>query len=187
MTMETKQNTEKTIDRSNTKTIDDDKPALYTPSHIANYFLAKKNHDIDNLKLNKLVYISYGWGTAIGIELFDEPIQAWKLGPVIPSLYHEFKHFGSKIITEMSKIYNLKENEVIIPEVEKGTDSFTLLKKIADNYGKISSLDLVDITHREDTPWNKTYYDEKVYKHTNKFHLEIPKDVIKEYYSSYRK
>lgn len=47
------------------------------------------------LKLIKLVYLAYGWSIALDYRLFDEPIVAWKHGPVIRSLYHEFKHFGA--------------------------------------------------------------------------------------------
>ena len=69
----------------------------YIASSIANYFISNKNLDVDNLKLNKLVYISYGFALACfkeELELFKEPIQAWRLGPVIPSIYHEFKRYG---------------------------------------------------------------------------------------------
>ena len=46
---------------------------------ISNYFI--KNLDsVDNLRLNKLAYISYGIAKAsFNRELFHEPIQAWNL------------------------------------------------------------------------------------------------------------
>lgn len=69
-----------------------------TPQHIANYFLACATEErviITPLKLMKLVYFSYAWYLYLtDTGLFNEDIQAWKHGPVIPSLFHEFKHFG---------------------------------------------------------------------------------------------
>jgi uncharacterized phage-associated protein len=40
------------------------------------------------LKLMKLVYIAHGWHMAIeNQDLFNNRIEAWKYGPVIPDLY----------------------------------------------------------------------------------------------------
>ena len=79
---------------------------LYSPSHVANFFFERGERDgipITPLKLNKLVYIAYGWvAGAIGQRLFDEEIEAWQHGPVIRSLYDEFKHFKNRPITERS-------------------------------------------------------------------------------------
>ena len=77
---------------------------VYMPCHIANAFLEKsfntrsyKKYKIDNLMLNKLVYLTYGYGLALlKQKIFYEDIQAWQYGPVIPSIYHEFKSFKKK-------------------------------------------------------------------------------------------
>ena len=51
------------------------------------------------MQLMKLVYIAYGWYLAMhNARLFDDRIEAWKYGPVIPNLYHATKHFGGNII-----------------------------------------------------------------------------------------
>ena len=145
---------------------------LYTPQHIANFFLSKTN--IDNLKLNKLVYISYGWGLAYDMNLFNEPIQAWRFGPVIPSIYHEFKEYGAKRIDRLSTIFDISLGETIKPQVtnEKVID---LLKVVYKEYGVLDSLYLVDLTHMEGSPWFETYKD-------NDYCLEIPKKTIESYY-----
>ena len=50
---------------------------VYTPSHIANFFLSQKEHRIDNLKINKIVYIALGFSLAVlDRDLFNEEIEA---------------------------------------------------------------------------------------------------------------
>ena len=152
--------------------------ARYTPQHIANFFLNKRNHDIDNLKLNKLVFISYGWGLAYNMELFDEPIQAWEFGPVIPSIYHEFKKYGPKKITSKSIIFDFLNNKNIKPIV-KDRDVEGLLNSVYRGYGHFSSIDLVNITHKKGSPWEQTYQEDN-------YNLPITRNSIKEYYSKLR-
>lgn len=70
----------------------------YLPAHIANFFLWNADKegikDMTPMKLIKLVYISYAWSLAIyQNKLFNERIEAWRYGPVIPSIYHEFKRW----------------------------------------------------------------------------------------------
>ncbi len=121
----------------------------------------KNNTDLSTLKLLKLVYIVHGFSLALlnrGIlnNNYDR-IEAWKFGPVIPSLYHEFKHFGSNPIrnfksvyidydTEESKYARLKDNK--IKEISE------LVWKI---FGNFSGHDLVSLLHMNGTPWQKIY------------------------------
>lgn len=155
---------------------------IYTPSHIANYFLDKKNHNIDNLKLNKLVYFAYAWSLIFlnGREIFKEPIQAWRFGPVIPSLYHEFKNFGWHKIEKKSYInlaYLKNENEDIVePKIEDNDKELMLvLDKIYKFFGHTDSWFLVDITHKKESPWAQTYKE-------NKYNAPIEKNKIENYY-----
>ena len=78
---------------------------------VANEFLnlAKEEKNlICNLKLIKLMYVAQGLSLSLlDKELFPEPIEAWRYGPVIPSIYHEFKHFGKDPIDERSLSINI--------------------------------------------------------------------------------
>lgn len=67
---------------------------------VARYFLALADEEagdlVSNLKLQKLLYYAQGFHLAMtGRPLFDEPIQAWMHGPVVPAVYHAFKVYGS--------------------------------------------------------------------------------------------
>ena len=68
--------------------------APYSALAIANFFL--ENHkSISPMKLQKLVYFAHGWNLAISNNpLIKEPIEAWDYGPVISTIYNEFKLFG---------------------------------------------------------------------------------------------
>ncbi|BBM89938.1 hypothetical protein COTS27_01656 [Spirochaetota bacterium] len=153
----------------------------YIPSQIANFFLAKPVHDIDNLKLNKLVYIAYGWCLVYKIKLFEETIQAWKFGPVIPSLYHEFKVFGFRVINRLSYFKDPLENEEIYLNIEEDDkDVLEILEQVHIKYNKkFSAVDLVRLTHKAGTPWHKTYK-------KGAFNLRIKDDDIIEYFNGLR-
>jgi Uncharacterized phage-associated protein len=72
-------------------------------SDIAKIILKLSNPDvgdiISNLKLQKLLYYVQGFALAMYDKpLFDEDIEAWMYGPVVPCVYQEYKEFGSGAI-----------------------------------------------------------------------------------------
>lgn len=135
---------------------------LYSPQHIANFFIHRASTDgvpMDPLKLIKLVYIGYGWVLALtGKKLFDEPIEAWKHGPVIPSIYHEFKHYRYSCIEEMAGTWDMETGSYQVPQIPK-TDATTnlILDKVWAAYRRLSGWSLRNKTHENDTPWTQTY------------------------------
>ncbi|MFK7002115.1 type II toxin-antitoxin system antitoxin SocA domain-containing protein [Flavobacterium oreochromis] len=145
----------------------------YKPKDIADYFLLKGADDANMtpMKLIKLVYIAHGWSLGIyNKTLINEKPQAWKFGPVIPSLYDEFKEFGNKKI----------EKVVQKPNLEKELEDF--LDKIWNVYGKYTGVQLSAKTHEPNTPWSKTW--EKAKEYFNTFSLQIPDSLIREHYLS---
>ena len=67
---------------------------------VADYFLSLVDEDsgdsISNLKLQKLVYYAQGLHLAcFDRPLFNEDIQAWAHGPVIPELYYKYREYAS--------------------------------------------------------------------------------------------
>ena len=134
----------------------------YTPQHIANYFLQRGEEDgipITPLKLIKLVYIAYGWNIALtGKRLFEEPIEAWKHGPVIESLYHEFKHFKNSPIDEWAEDFDFESQEGTIPKVSiADKDTNLILSKVWVAYSRFGAWVLRNKTHEVGSPWHKVY------------------------------
>ena len=109
---------------------------------------AKNNENGDfmsNMKLQKMLYYQQGFHLAyFGTPLFNEDIEAWMYGPVVPSVYECFKSYGRKgIDPEGGQEISLKEEEEAL---------FTEVYKI---YGAYSAIGLMDMTHSE-APWKTT-------------------------------
>lgn len=124
----------------------------------------KKGYEISNLKLQKLLYFIQAEFLISddNSPCFDEDIEAWNFGPVVPDAYHEFKHFGSSSIPEidsylkfMSKdIWSLQRvpfDENIILEIDRER-----INSVVDTLSKYSATTLVEITHMQD-PWQNAY------------------------------
>ena len=139
----------------------------YTAFHIANYFLWRaweEGIEITPLKLIKLVYIAYGWNLVLNKDrskLFEERIEAWKYGPVIPSVYHEFKKFGKKPIpqNEYASILDMKTWKLdSVPMVDNDdVEVLNILSAEWNNYKYKNGEDLISITHDLDGAWDKAY------------------------------
>ena len=153
---------------------------IYTPSHVANHVLDRafaEGYLITQMKLQKLVYIEYGWVLAVlDRKLFDEPIYAWEHGPVIRSLYDEFKHYGDSHIDTNSMDFNFESAETSIPRIpESERDGILLLNKVWDVYKDFRTIALRDKAREQGTPWYNTYEPGKLYS-------AIPDDRIKSHF-----
>ncbi|MEU8001081.1 type II toxin-antitoxin system antitoxin SocA domain-containing protein [Catellatospora sp. NPDC049111] len=93
------------------------------------------------MKLQKLVYYCQCWHLARTDRLiFSDQIEAWRQGPVVPSLYH--RHRGHYIIDSW-------------PHGDAATlslDEQQSVDWVVDNYGAFSAIQLSRMTHNE-LPW----------------------------------
>ena len=75
-----------------------DSPRIYSALTIADWFIDKgveAEGYVDLLKLQKLVFLSFGWFWAFyKRDLFDDQVQAWKYGPVIPVVFFAYRAQG---------------------------------------------------------------------------------------------
>lgn len=151
----------------------------YSPKAIANYFLdlaKQRGEAISPMKLQKLVYYAHGWFAGnTGKPLIDEEVEAWQYGPVIPSLYHEFKRFGSGPISQKATDFvGLRLQEVATP-AEAGIRQF--LDSIWRTYGHFTAVKLSDMTHAPDGPWDRTRRGSEAVRNT-----DIPFEVIRAHF-----
>lgn len=118
----------------------------YSAADIADFFLSlvsPEDNDISNLKLQKLCYYAQGIGSSVrGQPLYNEEIQAWEHGPVVPSLYHRFKCHGSSPIPPVELF-----DESRLDEIDRG-----MLLDIYEYYAQFSAWRLRCMTH-EERPW----------------------------------
>ncbi len=115
--------------------------------NVAQYFLAQISEEcgdtISNLKLQKLLYYAQGFHLAITDKpLFTEHLRAWDHGPVVPSVYHEYKSHGAGAIP--------KPQGVDFSKFTKMTRG--VLDDVYRVYGQFSAWKLRNLTHNE-PPW----------------------------------
>lgn len=139
-----------------------------TALNVAKWFLARNKEEeangadgISNLKLQKLLYYAQGCTLAItGEPLFSEDICAWKHGPVVAEVYHEYKSYNSNSIEEA----NLDFGE--IPD-----EISAILENVYQTFGQYSAWKLRNMTH-EETPWQETPKSEVISKSSIKKYFE---------------
>jgi uncharacterized phage-associated protein len=102
-----------------------------------------------NLDLQKLAYFCHGWHLALlGRPLvFDEEFEAWRFGPVLPSVYHKFKVFASNPVPADSPLVQWEQC------LDPKTDSSQVIDKVLEVYNRSSSFDLVNMSHDPNGPW----------------------------------
>jgi uncharacterized phage-associated protein len=151
---------------------------------LANYFIDLAHDDqseLHQLGLMKRVYITHGFSLAVlDLPAIDErfdKVEAWKNGPVIPSVYHSFKHNRNNPITEKSVITDWSNNEFTfeIPELEDNG-----IKQVANfvwnRYKGLDDFQMVELTHKKGTPWYECYIEG--------MNMPIPDIYTKIYYKS---
>lgn len=124
---------------------------MATARDVALFFACKADDEagdnITNLKIQKLLYYAQGAHLAIhGKPLFDQQIEAWTHGPVVPDVYHELKAFGSSSI----QVEGMCEAFDRLDEQEQ-----SVVNEVYDVYGQYSAWKLRDMTHQE-PPWVDT-------------------------------
>ena len=109
-------------------------------------------------------------------NLFEEEIQAWKYGPVIPSIYYEFKNFTRKIITKKSNEFKENGNTYYPKIFQEDIELEELLTVVWKIIEKKSGVNLIKLTHKRNTPWSLFYNPSE--------NNIIKKDIIKRYYKA---
>lgn len=127
---------------------------------VANRFLdiaGEQGAKISPMKIQKLVYFAHGWHLAIsGEPLITELVQAWKFGPVIQSLYREFKEFGNDPISRHAREVRLINGEIeaYAPQLENELPN-AVVQRVWNQYGKFTAIQLSNLTHEPGSPWHQ--------------------------------
>ena len=122
----------------------------YPVSQIANQLLiysADMGRELmTNMKLQKMLYYQQGFHLAyFGSPLFDEDIEAWMYGPVVPSMYEKYKGCGRNgIEPDRSMEFSFEQK-----------NELALFNEVCKVYGAYSAIGLMNMTHDE-TPWKTT-------------------------------
>ena len=155
-------------------------PVPYSTMAIANNFIERFGNEggIEHMKLQKLVYCSYGWWLTSIDEgddaLTTESPEVWRHGPVFENLYHTLKVFGRKPITEMVSAAPFADIENVDANDEKVRE---LIEWIWNRYGHLTAFSLSDMTHKKGTPWHTVAVDNNF---RVPFNTSIPDKLIRE-------
>lgn len=121
---------------------------------------------MSNMKLQKLLYYEQGYHLAQFDEpLFDDDIEAWQYGPVVPAVYQKYAEYGRNGIEPEDKSFEFTNDT-----------EMNLFFKVFETYGKFSACGLMELTHKE-APWLNA---QRPLGHGR----IIPKETLKTYFKS---
>ncbi len=151
---------------------------------VANYFIElsiKDKKPIHLLGLVKRVYIAHGFALALlhrGLinERFDK-VEAWKYGPVIPSVYHSFKQNRAREITGKTVVMEWDEREkrpIFETPSLTAKDEKRIVEMVWRRYISYSDSELVSLTHMKGTPWDMCFIEGE--------NVTIPDILTEDYY-----
>lgn len=114
-----------------------------------------ENIVVTPMKLQKLMYfISCEYAKETNSELLSEDFCVWQYGPVLPSVYNEFKAFHGNQITTYAKDANgnsFAYDEDTAPNLKAA------INRIWSSFKNKSGIELSRITHEENSGWSKAF------------------------------
>ena len=143
------------------------KSPVRSPQVIAEHVLwLRRGTKTTPMHVLKLVYICHGWVLGLTDQpLVDEPVEAWRYGPVVPSVYRRYRSFGRDSITTVP----VDRSELLD---ERHQD---LIEVVEEVYRSYSALELSSLTHQPDTPWDVT-------RRKHGIGAIIPNELIRKHY-----
>lgn len=119
-----------------------------------------ENISVSPMKLQKLMYFIYrDYLQKTNEPLFIEEFQAWQYGPVLQSVYDEFKTFKANRITRFAKTAN---NEVYIINESLDPILSLVINSVWNQYKNLDGITLSQITHKDGGAWRKAFEKNKL-------------------------
>ncbi len=121
-------------------------PAPVSPVIVSEQILwIRRDEETTPMHVLKLVYLAHGWLLALhDVPLINEPVEAWRYGPVIPSVYYRYKDYGGFPILSTPK-----DQSEHLDDLQKKIIEDTVIA-----YKSHGPWDLSEITHRKGSPWD---------------------------------
>jgi uncharacterized phage-associated protein len=130
----------------------------FSPVNISNNVLKRAFDEdvaVSPMKLQKLLYfVASDYAKATGKPLFSEQFQAWDYGPVVRSVYDEFRSFGGSPIRAYAKDAAGKSKMV---NESKNESLETSIDRIWEHAKNKSAVSLSRITHLPGSAWYNTF------------------------------
>jgi len=117
-----------------------------------------KARNITNLtpmKLQKLMYFAQFWYVKkFNKFLINDWFSRWEFGPVIPSIYHQLKYYGSNPVNNYIWLLSAN-NEAIVYMIDNNPNAWNFLNEILDAYGNLDGVSLLAITQCDNSAWSR--------------------------------
>lgn len=121
----------------------------YNATEVAEYIIERcnqKHESISNLKLQKILYfVQAQFIVKYGTPCFENIMQAWDHGPVVPAVYHEYRGYGN------TNIPSYGDKRFHFEQDEQQTLDVTI-----DRASEYTASQLVEIA-RNQRPWMDAY------------------------------
>ncbi|MDR7028017.1 type VI toxin-antitoxin system SocA family antitoxin [Rhizobium rosettiformans] len=159
----------------------------YDPRSVANLMLDEADRvgiSVSHISLQKLLYFAHGlYLNATKAPLVSGYFEAWKYGPVHPTVFQAFKSAGAEPISFRAKGRNALTGQ--IKEIgEPGDPQIRQhIQQVLLSYGRLSSGRLVEISHAKRSPWDFIVDKSRT---SVAFGLRIPDDVILERFKHHK-
>ncbi len=140
--------------------------AIQVAEHIR-WLRDQKAEPTTPMQILKLVYIAHGW--VLGFlrrPLIRQPVEAWRYGPVVPTVYHHYKVFERHPI-----IMGTKSQKSELDEKQQA-----VVKAVEKSYRRFSGPQLSSMTHQKGSPWDITVQKQGL------VNAVIPNDLIQQHY-----
>ena len=111
--------------------------------------------NISPMKLQKLLYfVASEYAKATNTPLLNEQFRAWQYGPVVRSVYDEFKSYGGAPIRKYAKDAEGKAYRI---DEGKNMPLAHAIDRVWGQAKGISAVELSRITHTPGSAWFETY------------------------------
>jgi len=166
---------------------------------VANRFIELGNESGKKLMMMQLlevIYIAHGWHLALtdGTPLIDDTFEAWRIGPVAPTVYHSFKEYDSEPISRLGSeaditrlgfgadLKDFVEKHIvnyITPVLERSDFIDKFIGRIWEIYCSMSATQVSQLIRQAGTPWHTIWFEKGGSKHKG---TVIPDSLIAGYF-----
>ncbi|MFW9095190.1 Panacea domain-containing protein [Corynebacterium striatum] len=130
----------------------------YSPTMIANNILSRAFADkayMSPMKLQKILYfVASEYQKATKRLLLEEPFSTWAYGPVVYSVYDEFRSFSKGNIKRYARD---ARGDVFVIDETQDIELKVALDRVWDKTKDMGAVELSEITHLQNSAWDKAF------------------------------
>ena len=148
---------------------------MHDARSVANQLIRRglaEQKNLTPMQVQKLVYFCHAWMLALCQRpLIEQPIEAWRYGPVVPDVYRSLRRYGGEPVRR--EIPDVQDREFDHQES-------SIIAQVFDLYSDFNGPQLSAMTHAVGTPWDQIWT-----RYGRSFdNAVIPDTIIEDYYAA---